>query len=174
MKKTFSLSGARDALPVTRRHLLLGSIGIAAGFLELPSLAVIPAHQVQVYKNASCGCCGAWAAHMRSAGFDVSVTEVDDTTAIRKRLGMPDRFGSCHTATIDGYVLEGHVPAVEVKRLLEAKPNAIGLAVPSMPPGSPGMEMGSRKDPYQVLLIDRAGKDSVFASYPQIRTGEIQ
>jgi len=167
MKKTFSLSGARDAFPVTRRHLLFGCVGIVAGSLALPSLAVIPVHRVQVYKNASCGCCGAWAAHMKSAGFDVSVTEVDDTTAVRKRFGMPDRFGSCHTATIDGYVLEGHVPAAEVKRLLAAKPNAIGLAVPSMPPGSPGMEMGSRKDPYQVLLIDRAGKDSVFARFAQ-------
>jgi len=75
------------------------------------------------------------------------VTEVGDTTAARKRLGMPDRFGSCHTATVDGYVLEGHVPAAEVKRLLATKPTAVGLAVPGMVPGSPGMEMGTRHDP---------------------------
>ena len=80
---------------------------------------------------------------------------------------MPDRFGSCHTATVAGYVLEGHVPATEVKRLLAAKPKAIGLAVPSMPVGSPGMEMGARKDPYQVVLVDLSGQASVHASYPQ-------
>lgn len=84
----------------------------------------------------------------------------------RKRLGMPDRFGSCHTATIDGYVLEGHVPADDVKRLLGARTKAIGLAVPNMPVGSPGMEMGKRKDPYQVLLIDPSGLASTYASYP--------
>jgi hypothetical protein len=104
---------------------------------------------------------------MKSAGFVVKVTEVDDTTAARKRLGMPARFGSCHTATVDGYVLEGHVPAGEVKRLLEARVKAIGLAVPSMPIGSPGMEMGTRKDPFQVLLIDHSGGASVYASYPK-------
>ena len=113
MMKTFSLSGAREALPVTRRHPLFGCVGIVASSL------------------------------------------------------MPDRFGSCHMATTDGYVLEGHVPALEVKRLLAAKPNVIGWAVPSMPPQSPGMEMGSREDPYQLLLIDRTGHNTVFASYPQ-------
>ena len=80
---------------------------------------------------------------------------------------MPDRFGSCHTATVAGYVLEGHAPATEVKRLLAAKPKAIGLAVPSMPVGSPGMEMGARKDPYQVVLVDLSGQASVYARYPQ-------
>lgn len=91
---------------------------------------------------------------MKAAGFAVKVTEVDNTTAARKRLGMPDAFGSCHTATVDGYVLEGHVPAKEVKRLLVAKPAAVGLAVPGMPPGSPGMEAGTRQDPYKVFLIN--------------------
>ena len=80
---------------------------------------------------------------------------------------MPDRFGSCHTAIVGGYVLEGHVPAIDVKRMLATMPSAIGLAVPGMPPGSPGMEVGSRKDPYQVLLVDRSGQPSVFATYPK-------
>jgi hypothetical protein len=78
---------------------------------------------------------------------------------------MPDRLGSCHTAVVDGYVLEGHVPAANVKQLLAARPMAIGLAVPGMPAGSPGMEMGPRKDPYQVLLVDKDGRERVFASY---------
>ncbi len=104
---------------------------------------------------------------MRVAGFTVKVTEVNDTAATRKRLGLPDRYGSCHTATVGGYVLEGHVPAAEVKRLLSSKPKAIGLAVPGMPPSAPGMDVPERKDPYQVLLIDAAGQSSVFASYPK-------
>ena len=104
---------------------------------------------------------------MRSAGFKVHVTDVDDTTAARKRLGIPGRFGSCHTATVGGYAIEGHVPAAEVARLLESKPKAIGLAVPAMPPGSPGMEVGARRDRYHVLLIDVTRQSSVFASYPK-------
>lgn len=104
---------------------------------------------------------------MKAAGFSVTVTDVNDTTAARKRYGLPDRFGSCHTAIVAGYVVEGHVPADDVKRLLALKPPAVGLAVPSMPVGSPGMEQGSRKDPYQVFLVDRSGRESVFATYPQ-------
>lgn len=104
---------------------------------------------------------------MRSAGFDVRVIEVHSAAFERKRLGMPERFGSCHTSTVDGYVLEGHVPADVVKRLLAARTKAIGLAVPNMAPGSPGMEMSERNDPYQVLLIDPAGQASVYASYPK-------
>lgn len=150
-----------------KRRLFLGRAGALGVFAALPSLAVVPAREVQVFKSPYCGCCGAWVEHMRAAGFAVRVVEVHSATIERKRLGMPDRFGSCHTATIDGYVLEGHVPATEVKRLLATKPKAIGLAVPSMPPGSPGMEMGARKDPYQVLLIDVSGQARVYASYPQ-------
>lgn len=82
-------------------------------------------------------------------------------------MGIPDAFGACHSATVDGYAIEGHVPAAEIRRLIALKPQAIGLAVPSMPPGSPGMEYGDRKDPYKVFLIDRRGRDTVFASYPK-------
>lgn len=126
---------------------------------------VLPA--VEIFKSPSCDCCGAWVEHLKAAGFDVKVTLVTDTTAARRRLGMPDKFGSCHTATVGGYVLEGHVPAVEVKKLLAAKPAAVGLAVPGMPPGSPGMQVGTRRDPYKVFLIDRSGHETVFASYPK-------
>ncbi len=148
-----------------KKRLLLGSLAALSAFVALPFLAEIAAKEVHVFKSRSCGCCGAWVRHMKSAGFAVKVTDVDDTTAERKRLGMPEHFGSCHTATVDGYVLEGHVPAAEVKQLLAAGINAVGLAVPSMPIGSPGMEMGARKDPYQVLLIDHSGAATVFASY---------
>ncbi len=149
-----------------RRHLL-EALAAAAGWTTLPLQAAPSPPPVQVFKNPSCGCCGAWVDHMKTAGFAVEVHLVEDTTAARKRLGMPDTYGSCHTASVGGYVLEGHVPAAEVKRLLAGKPVAIGLAVPSMPPGSPGMDVGGREDPYDVLLIDKAGHSSVFASYPK-------
>ena len=150
-----------------KRRLFLASSGALTTLIALPSFAIAPAKEIHVFKSKECGCCKGWVEHMRSAGFKVQVTDVDDTAAARKRLGMPDRFGSCHTATVDGYAIEGHVPATEVKRLLDMKTKAIGLAVPSMAPGSPGMEVGARRDPYQVLLIDVAGQSSVFASYPK-------
>jgi hypothetical protein len=151
---------------MNRRQLLSAmTAGLAA--VGVPAIAGPSLPQVEVFKSASCGCCGAWVDHMKAAGFTVKVTLVEDTTAARKRLGMPDAFGSCHTATVAGYVLEGHVPAAEVKRLLVAKPVAVGLAVPGMPPGSPGMEVGGRQDPYKVFLIDKSGHATVFASYPQ-------
>ena len=151
---------------MNRRHFFL-SAGALAVISALPAMAASPTAPVQVFKSPTCGCCGAWVEHMRAAGFTVKVTEVDDTTAARKRLGLPDRFGSCHTATVGGYVLEGHVPAAEVKRLLAAKPKAIGLAVPGMPPSAPGMDVPGRKDPYQVLLVDSTGQSTVFANYPK-------
>jgi hypothetical protein len=90
---------------------------------------------------------------------------VDDTAAARRRYGLPDRFGSCHTAVVAGYVVEGHVPAADIRKLLAMKPVAIGLAVPGMPVGPPGMEVGARRDPYQVLPVDRQGRARVFSSY---------
>lgn len=149
-----------------RRYVLAGTVGLTT-VLALPFLAVVHATEVHVFKGRSCGCCGAWVRHLRAAGFEVKVTDVDNTATERKRLGMPEQFGSCHTAMVDGYVLEGHVPAVEVKRLLASGAKAIGLAVPRMPVGSPGMEAGARKDPYEVLLVDASGQASVFATYPK-------
>ena len=141
-----------------RRTLLMG-------FALLQGLPAFAATRIHVYKNPDCGCCGEWVRHLEAAGFAVQVTEVLDTAQTRKKLGMPDKFGSCHSATADGYLLEGHGPAAEIKRLLASRPKALGLAVPGMPAGSPGMEAGSRKDPFQVLLVDRSGGSSVFAQY---------
>ncbi|QNM82820.1 DUF411 domain-containing protein [Sphingomonas sabuli] len=120
---------------------------------------------VQVTKSATCGCCDGWVEHMRKAGFDVKVSVVDDVTPAARKLGVPDRLRSCHTSQIGGYVIEGHVPAADVKRLLASKPDAVGIAVPGMVVGSPGMEQGDRKQPYQTLLFDKAGKTKVFASH---------
>jgi hypothetical protein len=149
------------------RRQLFRHAGALATLVSLPVFAAPPPPEVQVFKSPSCGCCGSWVEHMRAAGFTVKVTEVNDTAAARKRLGLPDRYGSCHTATVAGYVLEGHVPAAEVKRLLASRPKAIGLAVPGMPPSAPGMDVPGRKDPYEVLLVDSSGQSSVFAKYPK-------
>jgi hypothetical protein len=149
-----------------RRHILT-ALAAGAAAAALPAFAAKKQPLVEVFKSPTCGCCGAWVDHLKAAGFPVKVVEVDDTTATRKRYGLPDKFGSCHTGIVNGYVVEGHVPAAEVKRLLATKPAAIGLAVPGMPVGSPGMEYGDRKDPYDVFLIDKSGRETVFAHYPK-------
>jgi len=119
---------------------------------------------VDVYKSAQCGCCKFWAKHLQENGFKVNLHDVDDVPAARKKLGMPDRYGSCHTARAGQYLVEGHVPAADIKRLLKERPSAIGLAVPAMPPGSPGMESDAPV-PYDTLLIGKDGKDKVFARH---------
>lgn len=122
---------------------------------------------VVVYKSATCGCCRVWVDHMQSHGFPVKVNNVDDLGAVKERVGVPHGMGSCHTAEVGGYFIEGHVPATEVQRLLAEKPDAKGLTVPGMPIGSPGMEQGDRIDPYQVFLVHKDGSTSVYATYPK-------
>lgn len=120
---------------------------------------------LNVTKTAACGCCEGWVEHMRKAGYKVAVHNVEDVTPTARRLGVPDRLRSCHTAEIGGYAVEGHVSAADVKRLLATRPKVAGIAVPGMPMGSPGMEHGGHKEPYQTLLFDRAGKTRVFATH---------
>jgi len=144
----------------TRRAILGG-----AALLALVGPAFAQAREtVQVYKSASCGCCGAWVEHMRRAGFSVRATDVDDLDAVKARFGVPDELASCHTAIVAGYVVEGHVPAGDVRRLLAEGPRATGLAVPGMPIGSPGMEQGNTREPYQTILFDRSTR-RVFAKH---------
>ncbi len=128
------------------------------------SAAMAQATVAEVFKSPYCGCCGKWVEHLRQNGFEVKAHDVDDVPAVRQKLGMPDRLGSCHTAKIGGYVIEGHVPAVDIQRLLKEKPKALGLSVPSMPPGSPGME-SSKPIPYQTLLVQSDGSTRVFAQH---------
>lgn len=120
--------------------------------------------EVEVYKSPYCGCCGDWIDHMRDAGFELHVIETEDLDPIKARYGVEADLQSCHTAVVDGYVIEGHVPAADVKRLLAERPSATGLTVPGMPVGSPGMEQGGQSDPYQVILFSPSGT-SVYASY---------
>ena len=125
---------------------------------------------IDVYKSPTCGCCEDWVKHLRANGFTVTTHDVEDTGVYRTKYGIPDRFGSCHTGVIAGYGIEGHVPAADIKKLLASKPQAAGLAVPGMPAGSPGMEYGSRKDPFDVLLVKANGAASVFSSYNKAKS----
>lgn len=125
-----------------------------------------PTPLVRVFKDPQCGCCGAWAKRLEAAGFRVRVEETRDLAAIRAVLGVPDALASCHTAEIGDYVLEGHVPPAEVRRLLAERPVCRGLAVPGMPTGSPGMEtQGAPPDVYDVVMFGGCGGPDVFARY---------
>ncbi len=123
------------------------------------------AADMTVTKSPWCGCCSAWIEHMRQAGFEVTVREEEDLTAIKDKMGVEPKLQSCHTGEVEGYVIEGHVPAADVLRLLAERPKARGLTVPGMPAGSPGMEMGDRKDAYDVLLIKEDGTTEVFSKH---------
>lgn len=140
---------------------------IAATLFCLGSAAALAAPDavVDMYKNANCGCCDKWAEHMERNGFKVRTHEVPDASEYRARAGMPAAHGSCHTAMVGGYAIEGHVPAADVKRLLRQRPKAIGIAVPGMPMGSPGMEQGGIRQAYDVLLVKRGGDTEVFARH---------
>lgn len=120
---------------------------------------------VQVWKSPTCGCCSAWVDHLRAAGFTVEVTDVDDIARVKREMGVPGSLQSCHTALVDGYVVEGHVPAADVRRLLAERPDVAGLAVPEMPIGSPGMEMGDQHEPYEVQTFTADGAVAVYSEH---------
>ena len=120
---------------------------------------------ITVYKSPTCGCCAKWVTHLRKAGYTVTSNDTDDMDAIKRQLGVPDALASCHTGLVSGYVVEGHVPASVIQRLLRERPSVAGIAVPGMPTGSPGMEsLVGQKDPYDVMAFDRKGKSHVYAS----------
>ncbi|MGI8943560.1 MAG: DUF411 domain-containing protein [Qipengyuania sp.] len=120
---------------------------------------------MEVTKTPWCGCCSEWVERMEAAGFELKVRDVEDMTPVARAAGVPDPLRSCHTARVDGYTIEGHVPAEDIRRLLAERPDAIGLSVPGMVVGSPGMEQGDRVDSYQVVLIGRDGRHSVWATH---------
>lgn len=151
-----------------RRDILTSLLcGAAVLPFYAPALATTAAPRMQVWANPSCGCCKEWVRHLEEHGFDVAV-HYGDVGAAKERLGMPVRYGSCHTGEVDGYAIEGHVPAPDILRLLEEQPDAVGLSVPAMPRGSPGMDgpaYGGTVDPYDVLLIAEDESASVWRSY---------
>jgi hypothetical protein len=129
-----------------------------------PPLPAAPQPVVKVFKSPSCGCCGKWVEHMRASGFTVEVTDVADVAPIKAKNGVPAELSSCHTALVGGYVVEGHVPASDVRRLLKEHPAILGLAAPGMPQGSPGMDVPG-SPPYDVLAIERDGNVQVYATH---------
>jgi hypothetical protein len=134
--------------------------------LTLIACAELAAAQtIEVVKSPYCGCCGQWVEYLRAEGFEVKVVEAEDVTPAAAQAGVPDDLRSCHTATIAGYAVEGHVPAADIRRLLAERPDAAGIAVPGMPIGSPGMEQGNRKQAYQTMLFARDGRRRVFAQH---------
>jgi hypothetical protein len=145
---------------MNRRHFLITALGSIA--MAPPVLAA--STRIEVYKSPTCGCCSEWVEHLSRAGYSVDARDVDQQSlyALKARSGITPELASCHTALVDGYVVEGHVPAGDIERLLAERPNAIGLSVPGMPIGSPGMEMGNQRDAFDTLLLLRDGTTKVF------------
>ena len=146
---------------MTMRKTLLGTLAFAAMFVGTAAHAAT----LTVYKSPSCGCCAKWIEHVEAHGFSVNVIPTEDMMAVKKRLGIPDGVMSCHTTKAGNYVVEGHVPAADIKRLLAQKPKAHGIAVAGMPVGSPGMDFGNQRQPYATMLIGLDGKTSVYARH---------
>jgi hypothetical protein len=155
---------AGGGLGMLMRTLLVLSLMI---FGVAPVAAADKPSSVEVWKSATCKCCGAWVKHLEANGFAVTVNDADTSVlaALKRQAGISDKLASCHTAKIGGYVVEGHVPSSDIKRLVTERPDAIGLTVPGMPVGSPGMEQGDEFEPYDVLLIKKDGATEVFAKH---------
>jgi hypothetical protein len=118
---------------------------------------------ITVYKSPTCECCGRWIEHLKKSGFEVTVVDMDDVTPVKQKYGVPSSATSCHTSLVGGYAIEGHVPADLIRKLLRERPAVAGIAAPGMPVGAPGMEMGSRKDAYDVVAFDRSGRTTLYA-----------
>ena len=140
-------------------HRLL--VALLLTLMAAPAFAT----EVTVYKSPTCGCCNKWVEHLQANGFTVKAQNVADVMPYKSANGVPLALGSCHTAKVDGYVIEGHVPADDIKRLLKERPKVLGLSVPGMPIGSPGMEQGAHKEKYDVLSFDKTGQTSVYARH---------
>lgn len=159
-------------MPTTNRFPRLVAAAVFAGLAIVVSAAAVPRRapaaakpHVEVWKDPNCGCCAAWVEHLRQHGFDVAFHDTSDVTPVKDRLHVPANLRTCHTALVNGYVIEGHVPAADIQRLLAEKPAVAGIGVPGMPAGSPGMEMGGRVQHYQVFAFTRAGAERVYASH---------
>ena len=142
-----------------------GALVLAVAVAFWGSTPAVAGPTITVYKSPTCGCCTAWVKHLEESGFEVSVMETEALQLIKAEHGVGNHLASCHTALIDGYVVEGHVPADDIKSMLENRPDIVGLAVPGMIVGTPGMEVaGQPAQPYQVLAFDREGRTTVYAS----------
>ncbi len=145
------------------RHPLLAVAALAAGIAFGPAMAA--GEEVTMYKDPNCGCCGKWAEHMRASGFVVKEVATSAMAGVKREAGVPQALGSCHTAKVGGYIVEGHVPAADVRRMLDERPAIVGLSAPGMPLGSPGMEGPYPAERYEVIAFDGEGGQTVFARH---------
>jgi hypothetical protein len=146
--------------PKSPLFLMATALALAAAFASAEGLP-----EVVMHKDPNCGCCGKWAEHLEANGFRVKTVMESDMETVKRRLGVPQRLASCHTAKVGPYVIEGHVPASAIKRLLRERPVVKGLSVPGMPLGSPGMEVPGRKDSYDAVSFDALGRTRVFEQF---------
>lgn len=163
-KTAKSKTGISKSLLWSTIIIIATIIGIESYFLWEKQSTKTSANEIIVYKTPTCGCCQKWVNHLRDSGFKVTSRNRNDLSSIKSNFGVQHNLRSCHTAIVDGYVVEGHVPANEIKRMLQERPEVTGLTVPGMPRGSPGME-SSHKDPYDVLTFDKYGQTKVYANY---------
>lgn len=166
MASNFSLTSHVKAFGI---GIVLAVVGILAyvqfGASDRDANAALPS--MTVYKSPTCQCCGEWVDYLRDEGFEVETSDMEDMGQIKQQFNVPRELTSCHTGVIGGYVVEGHVPAEDIRRLLQEKPDVAGLTVPGMPVGSPGMERGSQQDPYNVLTFTQQGDANIYARYNQ-------
>ncbi|MEM8809939.1 MAG: DUF411 domain-containing protein [Cyanobacteria bacterium P01_G01_bin.38] len=144
---------------------LTGCTGSDAGMAVDTAKQIAMAHELTVFHSPTCGCCGLWIEHVQSAGFQIKDEITEDMDPIKQAYGVPANLASCHTASVDGYVIEGHIPAEDLQRLLIEKPAIAGIAVPGMPTGSPGMESGDYVEPYTVFSFTEDGAVATFAEH---------
>ncbi len=143
--------------------VFLGVLFISSAYAENAGLDELL--KIEVYRSRTCGCCGKWVEHLKANQFEVVEHVVDDMDEVKQKYAVPGQMASCHTAIVDSYIIEGHVPANDIKNLLKTKPLVRGIAVPGMPVGTPGMEMGGRQDAFQVISFDQNGQYRVFNHY---------
>lgn len=144
--------------------LAIGLLVFNAG-IQAETLSADKPVDIVVYRSPTCDCCGKWLEHLKKNNFNVKDIVTEDVQAIKNKYGVSEAMASCHTAIVDGYVIEGHVPANDIMKLLKTKPKIVGIAVPGMPSGTPGMEMGDRKDAYNVMSFDKKNHYEIFNSY---------
>lgn len=149
---------------ILRSSLALGAIVLSWGLIT-PSAESQPNNTISVYRSPNCGCCQGWIKHLQEAGFKVKDYVTENLDNIKDKYDIPEKLITCHTATTNGYIIEGHVPAQEIQKILQTKPNIAGLGVPGMPIGSPGMESGNYFEPYTVFAFTKNGQLQKFAKY---------
>lgn len=151
-------------MKVLNIFLAIGLLVFNAG-IKAETIAAGKPVDIVVYRSPTCNCCGKWLEHLKKNNFNVKDIITDDVQVIKHKYGVSEAMASCHTAIVDGYVIEGHVPASDIMKLLKTKPKIVGIAVPGMPSGTPGMEMGDKKDSYNVMSFDKENHFGIFSSY---------